>query len=65
MLRIPYIGMKPIRGVKVNRVIWSIRIQIHRKLRTYAEHTDEDLDGKCDVGGEDFKTYNQLGKLNY
>ena len=29
----------------------------------YAEHTDEDLDGKCDVGGEDFKTYNQLGKL--
>lgn len=28
-----------------------------------AEHTDENLDGKCDVGGEDFKTYEQLGKL--
>ncbi|MBD8931510.1 MAG: hypothetical protein EGQ79_05155 [Ruminococcus sp.] len=34
-----------------------------QKAPTYAEHTDEDLDGKCDVGGEDFKTYNQLGKL--
>ena len=34
-----------------------------QKAPAYAEHTDEDLDGKCDVGGEDFKTYNQLGKL--
>ena len=34
-----------------------------QKDPTYAEHTDEDLDGKCDVCGEDFKTYNQLGKL--
>ena len=34
-----------------------------QKAPVYAEHTDEDLDGKCDVGGEDFKTYNQLGKL--
>ena len=28
-----------------------------------AEHTDENLDGKCDAGGEEFKTYEQLGKL--
>ena len=28
-----YIGMKPIQVVKAIRVIWSIRIQIHRKLR--------------------------------
>ena len=34
-----------------------------QKAPAYAEHTDEDLDGKCDVSGEDFKTYNQLGKL--
>ena len=34
-----------------------------QKAPVYAEHTDEDLDGKCDVGGEDFKTYNQLGLL--
>lgn len=34
-----------------------------QKAPAYAEHTDEDLDGKCDVCGEDFKTYNQLGKL--
>lgn len=28
-----------------------------------AEHTDENLDGKCDVCGNDFKTFEQLGKL--
>lgn len=28
-----------------------------------AEHTDENLDGKCDVCGKDFKTFEQLGKL--
>lgn len=29
----------------------------------YAEHTDEDLDGKCDICKLDFKTFEQLGKL--
>ncbi|MDO5149967.1 MAG: GLUG motif-containing protein [Oscillospiraceae bacterium] len=28
-----------------------------------AEHTDENLDGKCDVCNNDFKTFEQLGKL--
>lgn len=28
-----------------------------------AEHTDEGLDGKCDVCNADFKTFEQLGKL--
>ena len=34
-----------------------------QKDPTYAEHTDEDLDGKCDVCKLDFKTFEQLGKL--
>ena len=29
----------------------------------YAEHTDEDLDGKCDICKLDFKTFKQLGLL--
>ena len=29
----------------------------------YAEHTDEDLDGKCDICKLDFKTFEQLGLL--
>ena len=28
-----------------------------------AEHTDAELNGKCDVCGNDFKTFEQLGKL--
>lgn len=28
-----------------------------------AEHTDAELNGKCDVCGNDFKTFKQLGKL--
>lgn len=34
-----------------------------QKAPAYAEHTDEDLDGKCDVCKLDFKTFEQLGKL--
>ena len=34
-----------------------------QKAPVYAEHTDEDLDGKCDICKLDFKTFNQLGKL--
>ena len=33
-----------------------------QKAPAYAEHTDEDLDGKCDVCKLDFKTFEQLGK---
>ena len=29
----------------------------------YAEHTDEDLDGKCDICKQDLKTFKQLGLL--
>lgn len=29
----------------------------------YAEHTDEDLDGKCDICKLDYKTFKQLGLL--
>ena len=34
-----------------------------QKAPTYAEHTDEDLDGKCDICKLDFKTFEQLGLL--
>ncbi len=34
-----------------------------QKAPAYAEHTDEDLDGKCDVCKLDLKTFEQLGKL--
>ena len=34
-----------------------------QKDPTYAEHTDEDLDGKCDICKLDFKTFEQLGLL--
>lgn len=34
-----------------------------QKAPAYAEHTDEDLDGKCDICKLDFKTSEQLGKL--
>lgn len=34
-----------------------------QKAPAYAEHTDEDLDGKCDICKLDFKTFKQLGKL--
>ncbi len=34
-----------------------------QKAPAYAEHTDEDLDGKCDVCKLDFKTFEQLGLL--
>ena len=34
-----------------------------QKAPAYAKHTDEDLDGKCDICKLDFKTFEQLGKL--
>ena len=34
-----------------------------QKAPAYAEHTDEDLDGKCDICKLDFKTFEQLGLL--
>ena len=34
-----------------------------QKDPAYAEHTDEDLDGKCDICKLDFKTFEQLGLL--
>ena len=34
-----------------------------QKAPAYAEHTDEDLDGKCDICKLDFKTFKQLGLL--
>ena len=34
-----------------------------QKAPVYAEHTDEDLDGKCDICKLDFKTFEQLGLL--
>ena len=34
-----------------------------QKAPVYAEHTDEDLDGKCDICKLDFKTFKQLGLL--